>query len=77
VRWNQRRGNADKVIAREDAVMSTSSSCVHPPPHYKVMLAWDPEALPPDQDAGREKYFTINRIQLVTTWSAFVLSARL
>ena len=42
-------------------------------PHYKVMLAWDPEALPPDWDAGREKYFTINWIQLVTTWSAFVL----
>ena len=28
--------------------------------HYKVMLAWDPEALPPDWEAGRRKYFTIN-----------------
>jgi MFS family permease len=42
-------------------------------PHYKVMLAWKPEAMPPDWEAGREKYFTINWIQLVTTWSAFAL----
>jgi len=40
-------------------------------PHYKVMLAWDPEAMPPDWEAGRQKYFTINWIQMVTTWSAF------
>ncbi len=42
-------------------------------PHYKVMLAWDPEAMPPDWEAGRQKYFTINWIQMVTTWSAFAL----
>ncbi len=42
-------------------------------PHYKVMLAWDPEAMPPNWEAGRDKYFTINWIQMVTTWSAFVL----
>lgn len=42
-------------------------------PHYKVMLAWDPEALPPNWEAGRDKYFTINWIQMVTTWSAFAL----
>ena len=42
-------------------------------PHYKVMLAWDPEAMPPDWETGRRKYFTINWIQLVTTWSAFAL----
>ncbi len=42
-------------------------------PHYKVMLAWDPEAMPPSWEAGRDKYFTINWIQMVTTWSAFVL----
>ena len=42
-------------------------------PHYKVMLAWDPEAMPPGWEAGRRKYFTINWIQLVTTWSAFAL----
>ena len=42
-------------------------------PHYKVMLAWNPEAMPPNWEVGREKYFTINWIQFVTTWSAFAL----
>ncbi len=42
-------------------------------PHYKVMLAWNPEDMPPDWEAGRDKYFTINWIQLVVTWSAFAL----
>jgi hypothetical protein len=42
-------------------------------PHYKVMLAWNPEAMPPNWGAGREKYVTINWIQFVTTWSAFAL----
>jgi hypothetical protein len=42
-------------------------------PHYKVMLAWDPAAMPSDWEAGRDKYFTINWIQMLTTWSAFAL----
>jgi hypothetical protein len=42
-------------------------------PHYKVMLAWDPETMPPNWEAGRDKYFTINWIQMVTTWSAFAV----
>ncbi len=42
-------------------------------PHYAVMLAWDPDAMPPGWEAGRTKYFTINWVQLVTTWSAFAL----
>ena len=42
-------------------------------PHYKVMLAWDPEAMPPDWEAGRRKYFTINWIQMATTWVALAL----
>jgi hypothetical protein len=42
-------------------------------PHYKVMLAWDPEAMPADWEAGRRTYFTINWIQLVATWAAFAL----
>ena len=42
-------------------------------PHYKVMLAWDPQAMPPGWERGRQKYFTINWIQMVTTWSAFAL----
>jgi MFS family permease len=42
-------------------------------PHYKVMLSWDPEAMPADWEAGRRRYFTINWIQLAVTWSAFAL----
>jgi hypothetical protein len=42
-------------------------------PHYKVILAWDPEAMPADWEAGRRRYFTINWIQCATTWSAFAL----
>uniref|UniRef100_UPI0015E2D978 hypothetical protein n=1 Tax=Arthrobacter sp. ZGTC412 TaxID=2058900 RepID=UPI0015E2D978 len=42
-------------------------------PHYKMILAWDPEALPPNWEAERQKYFTINWIQMVTTWSASAL----
>ena len=32
-------------------------------PHYDVMLAWDPEAMPADWEAGRRRYFAINWIQ--------------
>ena len=42
-------------------------------PHYNVMLGWDPEAMPADWEAGRQRYFNINSLQLLTTWSAFVL----
>ena len=42
-------------------------------PHYKVMLAWDPDAMPADWEAGRQRYFNINWLQMVTTWSAFAL----
>ena len=42
-------------------------------PTYNRILAWDPEAMPADWEAGRQRYFTINMIQLVTTWAAFAL----
>ena len=42
-------------------------------PHYNVMLAWDPDAMPADWEAGRRQYFAINWIQLATTWTAFAL----
>jgi hypothetical protein len=42
-------------------------------PTYNVILAWDPEALPTDWEAVRQRYFTINLIQLFVTWSAFAL----
>ena len=42
-------------------------------PHYKVMLAWDPDDMPADWEAGRQRYFNINWLQMVTTWTAFAL----
>ena len=42
-------------------------------PTYNMILAWDPEALPADWEAGRQRYFTINWLQLATTWAAFAL----
>jgi hypothetical protein len=42
-------------------------------PTYKVILAWNPEAMPADWEAGRQRYFTINWIQLATTRAAFAL----
>ena len=40
-------------------------------PTYKLILAWNPEAMPADWEAGRQRYFTINWLQLATTWAAF------
>jgi hypothetical protein len=42
-------------------------------PTYNVILAWNPEAMPADWEAVRGRYFTINVIQLATTWAAFAL----
>ena len=42
-------------------------------PLYDVMLAWDPEAMPTEWQKGRAKYFRINWIQLVCTWTVFGL----
>jgi hypothetical protein len=42
-------------------------------PTYKMILAWNPEALPGEWEAGRQRYFTINWLQLATTWAAFAL----
>ena len=42
-------------------------------PTYNVILSWDAEALPSDWQAVRNRYFTINWIQLVVTWAAFAL----
>ena len=40
-------------------------------PLYNVMLAWDPEAMPAGWGAGRRRYFAINWIQAVATWTVF------
>jgi len=42
-------------------------------PTYKMILALAPEAISPDWEAVRQRYFTINWLQLVTTWGAFAL----
>jgi hypothetical protein len=42
-------------------------------PLYDVMLAWDPDAMPPSWEVGRRRYFAINWIQMATTWTVFLL----
>jgi hypothetical protein len=42
-------------------------------PTYKMILACDPDATPADCEAARQRYFRINWLQMVTTWSAFAL----
>jgi hypothetical protein len=42
-------------------------------PHYDLMLAWDAEAMPEAWEAGRQRYFAINWIQAVATWTVFGL----
>ena len=42
-------------------------------PTYKLILAGDPEAMPAHWQATRQRYFTINWLQLATTWAAFAL----
>jgi hypothetical protein len=42
-------------------------------PTYKMILAWDPEAMPADWEAVQQRYFTINWIQMATTWAVFAL----
>jgi hypothetical protein len=38
-----------------------------------VILAWDPEAMPEDWEAGRRRYFRINWVQFATTWTVLAL----
>ena len=42
-------------------------------PHYDVMLAWGPEAMPVGWEAGRRRYLSLNWIQAAATWTAFAL----
>jgi hypothetical protein len=74
--WDDRGSTAFVLTAIGLAVVVVGVvvvSNVWKTPHYKVMLAWDPEAMPADWEAGRDKYFAINWLQLVATWSAFAL----
>jgi hypothetical protein len=38
-----------------------------------MILAGDPGTLPADWEATRQRYFTINWLQLATTWATFAL----
>jgi hypothetical protein len=42
-------------------------------PNYDVMLGWDPDELPEDWEEIRRRYFAINWIRAVSTWTAFAL----
>jgi hypothetical protein len=42
-------------------------------PLYDVILASDPESMPAGWEAGRGRYFAINWIQAVATWTVFGL----
>jgi hypothetical protein len=44
-------------------------------PNYDVILGWNPEALPADWPAVRRRYFVLNWVRAVATWSAFALFA--
>ena len=42
-------------------------------PNYDVILAWDPEAPPPDWREVRARYLRLNWIRGAATWTALVL----
>ena len=42
-------------------------------PNYNVILSWDPDAVPSDGPVARERYFRLNWIRAVLTWTAFAL----
>jgi hypothetical protein len=42
-------------------------------PLYDVILAWDPDAPAATWEDERRRYFTINWVQMLSTWAVFVL----
>ena len=74
--WDDRRSTSflltaiglGVVIVGVDIVSSAWKT-----PTYNLILSWDPEAVPADWEAGRQRYVTINVIQLAVTWTAFAL----
>jgi hypothetical protein len=42
-------------------------------PNYDVILGWDPEHLPADWQAARDRWIALNWIRGVFTWVAFAL----
>jgi hypothetical protein len=43
-------------------------------PNYDVMMAWDPDAMPPGWERRRERYFALNWVRFLATLPAFGLS---
>ena len=74
--WDDRAQTAFALTATGLAIVIVGVyvvSNVWKEPLYDVMLAWDPEAMPAGWQAGRRRYFTINWIQAVCTWTVFAL----
>jgi len=42
-------------------------------PNYDVILGWDPEHLPADWEAARDRWIALNWIRAAITWVAFAL----
>jgi hypothetical protein len=42
-------------------------------PNYDVMLGWNPDAMPQGWEARRRRYFALDWIRAVATWTAFGL----
>ena len=42
-------------------------------PNYDVILGWDPEHLPADWQAARDRWIALNWIRGAITWVAFAL----
>ncbi len=42
-------------------------------PNYRIILSWDPTAVPGDWRVARDRYFRLNWIRAVFIWSAFAL----
>jgi hypothetical protein len=76
VLWDD-RGSAPFVLVAIGLVLVLVGvyvvSNVWKEPHYDVMLAWDPEAMPGGWEAGRRRYFTLNWVQAGVTWTVFGL----
>ena len=70
-------GSASFVLAALGLVLTVAgpllTSRLLSEPTYDVMLGWDPEALPEGWEATRKRYFALNWIRALATWTAFGL----
>jgi hypothetical protein len=76
VLWDDRRSAPFVLLAIGLALVIVGVyvvSNVWKEPHYDVMLAWDPESMPTGWEVGRRRYFLLNWVQAVVTWTVFGL----